>query len=66
MAGTGLATVHSTRLLLPLSPRFEKDHELEPGDTPTANRYTVLDGGSPGYFLFIYRSLIVTYFSFAL
>ena len=43
-----------------------KEHEREPDDTPSANRYTVPDGGSPGYFLFIHRSLIVTYFSFTL
>ena len=47
-------------------PDLSKEHELEPGDMPTANHYTVPDGGSLGYFCFIHRSLIVTYFSFAL
>ena len=50
----------------PTLPDLSKEHEREPGDTPTANHYTVPDGGSPGYFLFIHRSLIVTYFCFAL
>ena len=66
MAGIRLATVQSTRLYSHSLLDPSKEHELEPGDTPTANRYTVPDGDSPGYFCFIHRSLIVTYFSFAL
>ena len=60
----GDSTLDTTSTPTLLDP--SKEHELEPGDTPTANRYTVPDGGSSGYFCFIRRPLIVMYFSFAL
>ena len=66
MAGCGLVMAQSARPVLPLAPRFEHGAWVQSGNTPTAGLYTVLDEHTLGYFCFIDRSLIFTYFCIVL
>ena len=66
MAGSRLAMAQSTQLVLPLSPRFEHGARVLVQRYAHSWTLTVLDERTPGYFCFIHRSLIFTYFCIAL
>ena len=66
MAGSGLVTAQSTRSVLPLSPRFEHGARVPVQRYAHGRLYMVPDERTPGYFYFIHRSLIFTYFWIAL